>query len=284
MVEIICSQCDSRFKRSPSDINDGDNFCSTECWQQNKNVIVECSECGKEDSITKNEYQNKENHFCDRKCLGAWQSKNNRGENHPRYNKIEISCDNCEKVFKRKPSLVEKSEKHFCGMECRDESYNEDEWGFGPEKKILEIECDNCGKSFEKYPSRIKRSKYHFCTEDCHYKYYSKNGLREKENNPFWNGGKTQRYYGPNWREKRKERLAKDNYQCLRCGISNSENKEKYGKSLSVHHIIPIKQFNRDYESANKVQNLVSLCNSCHITVEVLSPNEQRKILFKGKE
>lgn len=284
MVEIICSQCDSSFKRSPSDINDGDNFCSTECWQENKNVIVECSECGKEDSIPKNEYQNKENHFCDRKCLGTWQSKNNRGEKHPRYNKVEISCDNCGENFKRKQSLVKKSERHFCGMECRDESYNKDEWHFGPEQNILKIECDNCHSVFEQYPSKIQRNKYNFCSKSCHYNFISKEGLRKNEKNPHWSGGETQQYYGPNWEDKRERCLERDNYECLRCGISESVNKARYGKSLSIHHIIPIKEFNGDYKSANKIKNLVSLCNSCHMIVEVLSPNEQKRILFEGEE
>lgn len=285
MVEIVCSHCDSIFKRSPSDINDGDNFCSKECWLKNSNVEVECSYCGEKEFIAKSKNEQTDKHFCDQDCLSEWQSKNARGANHPRYNKVEISCDNCGEVFKRKPSLVETSEKNFCDMECRNQSYNKDrDWDFGPEKTKEEIECDNCGIIFKKYPSRIERSEYHFCTQDCHYEFISKNGLRKKENNPYWNGGRTRHYYGPNWEEKRRERLTKDEYECLRCGISNSKNKEIYGKSLSVHHIIPIKQFNGDYESANRIQNLVSLCNSCHITVESLSPNEQKRILFEGEK
>jgi len=285
MVEIVCSHCDSIFKRSPSDINDGDNFCSQECWKSNKNIIVECSYCGAKDSITKREYQSKDNHFCNFDCLGSWQSENKSGENHPAYNKVDVSCDNCGEIFKRKPSLVETSEKNFCDMDCRNQSYNDDDdWDFGPKKTKEDIECDNCGIAFEQYPSRVERNEYNFCSKDCHYEFIPKEGLREGKNNPYWSVGETQQYYGPNWENKRKERLKIDNYKCLRCGISNSANKERYGRSLSVHHIIPIKQFNGDYNSANKIQNLVSLCNSCHVVVEVLSPNEQKRILFEGEE
>jgi predicted HNH restriction endonuclease len=34
---------------------------------------------------------------------------------------------------------------------------------------------------------------------------------------------------------------------------------------LDVHHIIPFRKFGIDrYREANKISNLISLCNSCH--------------------
>lgn len=241
-------------------------------------VEVSCDNCGS--SIEKYSSHVRENNFCNKDCQSEWQSEVVCGENHPSYNKKEVSCDNCGDTFKRKPSVIEKSDKTFCSIECRDDSYQKEDWNFGPESTVVDVECDNCGVSFEKDPSRVERSEHDFCTKDCHYQFASNNDLRAKENNPYWNGGDDSPYYGPNWNQQRRERLEKDGYECVRCGMSDSTSQDVYDCSLNIHHIIPIKEFNGDYESANEIENLVTLCNSCHITVEVLSPSEQKKLLF----
>jgi predicted HNH restriction endonuclease len=48
------------------------------------------------------------------------------------------------------------------------------------------------------------------------------------------------------------------------CGITSKE----LGKEMDVHHIIPFRLFDSD-EQANKMNNLVSLCPSCHHRDEV---------------
>lgn len=37
---------------------------------------------------------------------------------------------------------------------------------------------------------------------------------------------------------------------------------------LDVHHIIPVRDFNGDMESAHDFDNLITLCRSCHKYVE----------------
>jgi 5-methylcytosine-specific restriction endonuclease McrA len=51
--------------------------------------------------------------------------------------------------------------------------------------------------------------------------------------------------------------------------MSNEEHKEVYGKALHVHHIERKESFRDkngelDYERANRVENLITLCNKCH--------------------
>jgi 5-methylcytosine-specific restriction endonuclease McrA len=59
-----------------------------------------------------------------------------------------------------------------------------------------------------------------------------------------WSGGDIS-YYGPNWLKQR--RLARKR------------------KELSVHHIIPFRSFNGDWERANELPNLICLCEyPCH--------------------
>jgi len=78
------------------------------------------------------------------------------------------------------------------------------------------------------------------------------------ENNSNWKGGVSRSslngYYGPRWKERREEVLQRDNYKCQSCGSKSN---------LHVHHIIPFYKFD-DYEEANTLPNLITLCNSCH--------------------
>lgn len=95
------------------------------------------------------------------------------------------------------------------------------------------------------------------------------------EENPNWNGG-AEYYYGPNWRQQRKRALERDGRECCACGLSLEESLEKFGRELSVHHIEKILSFKKDgdinYESANKLGNLVTLCDDCHVEWERMSP------------
>jgi DEAD/DEAH box helicase domain-containing protein len=72
--------------------------------------------------------------------------------------------------------------------------------------------------------------------------------------------------YGPNWREQRRKALERDGYRCRTCGANGGSG----GISLHVHHIRPFRDYNyipganENYLHANQIDNLVSLCPSCH--------------------
>lgn len=81
--------------------------------------------------------------------------------------------------------------------------------------------------------------------------------------------GGTIRYYGPNWPEQKEARLEMDDYECVVCGKSQEEILESGDKDgLQVHHINKLKNFvdgdNVDFERANRIENLLSLCRQCH--------------------
>ena len=71
--------------------------------------------------------------------------------------------------------------------------------------------------------------------------------------------------YGPNWRAQRKLALERDDNKCRTCSAT---------AMLHVHHIRPFKEYryvrgrNEAYLEANQVDNLVTLCASCHRSAE----------------
>lgn len=83
--------------------------------------------------------------------------------------------------------------------------------------------------------------------------------------------------YGPNWPPQRKLALARDGYRCRMCGAMGKDapGAEKSGSvTLHVHHIRPFREFgyipgqNDHYKQANQVDNLLTLCPSCHRQAE----------------
>ena len=89
-------------------------------------------------------------------------------------------------------------------------------------------------------------------------------GLRELQ---LWAGDPND--YGPNWPEQRNKARARDGYRCTVCGAA-----ERPGQQHDVHHIRPFRSFgyipgvNENYKLANRLENLRTLCRSCHQKVE----------------
>jgi DEAD/DEAH box helicase domain-containing protein len=75
--------------------------------------------------------------------------------------------------------------------------------------------------------------------------------------------------YGPNWSEQRNKARARDHYRCIQCGVSERPDREH-----DVHHIMPFREFgyvpgeNSAYLEANELDNLSTLCHSCHRAIE----------------
>jgi DNA-directed RNA polymerase subunit RPC12/RpoP len=116
------------------------------------------------------------------------------------------------------------------------------------------LTCLNCGKEFDDANGgRERKSGLTFCSLDCC------NTYRKGENNPAWRGGHP-KYYGPDWRAARRATWKRDDYRCRRCGV-------KPRNRPDVHHIIPVGSFPNPND-AHYLENLVSLCHSCHMFVE----------------
>ena len=106
---------------------------------------------------------------------------------------------------------------------------------------------------------------------------------REREdlkgpNNPNWAGGYCENY-GDSWTQTLKREVReRDDNKCQVCGVEKTE----YGRELDVHHIVPFRKFGlENHNEANKMENLVALCRSCHMSVEIGAvslPDEKNKV------
>lgn len=74
------------------------------------------------------------------------------------------------------------------------------------------------------------------------------------------------RHKGPKWRENRWRAKFRDGFQCVECGITESQHrhrKDLWGRGLHVHHITPVREYD-DYSDAHVLDNLETVCDACH--------------------
>jgi len=107
----------------------------------------ECEVCHKIFYVTKHQIMrsfisNKHKiNFCSQKCNGL-----------SRYNKVEVKCLNCEKIFLKNPGEIKKSPNHFCCKSCSN-SYNNTHKKYGIRRSKLEIYIEQ--ELYKKYPDLI---------------------------------------------------------------------------------------------------------------------------------
>lgn len=163
---------------------------------------------------------------------------------------VEIYCDYCGEFYKE--VYAYEADNYSTCDDCRNKAKSERMSGennpmYKPDKP--ELTCKQCGDTFKVQPRNTDRQ---FCDYKCRDKY------QRGENHPVWNGGK-EHYYGPHWPEVRKKCLERDNYRCQGCGKHDKD----ASIALNAHHIKPRKTFD-DPKDGDTVDNLVSLCLTCH--------------------
>lgn len=167
---------------------------------------------------------------------------------YPQYNRFEYcECIICQREF---PSPLRYSKRLYS---CSD--YCEDIRNSMVKTKGFYRLCKVCDKPIWVMACHSK-TKY-YCSKAC--KSLSQTFNHSSISKHLKTGSK--KYYGPNWIQQRKRARKRDSYACQNptCRITEKE----YGQELSVHHKVPFVFFN-DYLEANKLENLISLCELCH--------------------
>ena len=163
-----------------------------------------------------------------------------------------VECATCGKVFERRNIDVARVEarggKHYCSRACMGKAY----------MNRVTLTCSECGKVFERAKSGVNENdKHHFCSKECQAK--NTDYILSGEKHWHYITGDKSYKRGANWLEQRRKARERDNYTCQHCGMTEQE----LGKALDVHHIKPYRLF-ADYVEANELENLISLCPSCH--------------------
>lgn len=120
--------------------------------------------------------------------------------------------------------------------------------------------CLHCQHEFAIDRSRPNRDSARFCNTACWYEYIR----QHPEEHSRYRGGRFSRV-GRNWPSQSRKARKRDNYTCQRCGHQQRQ------PALDVHHIVPRRVFGDDWESANRLDNLVTLCKRCHMHIESLA-------------
>jgi 5-methylcytosine-specific restriction endonuclease McrA len=120
---------------------------------------------------------------------------------------------------------------------------------------FTEVDCHNCGETVRKRDCDIAGNVY--CSTRCLSEKYSER-TPSGEEHPDYKGGGWQNY-GQNWERQREKAIERDYGRCRLCRAKPD--------SPHVHHRTPYDHFDHNGE-ANRVENLLTLCPSCHAAVE----------------
>lgn len=235
-----------------------------------------CAQCGDEFHCT---YQKK---YCSEECRE--QCVSYEGVNNPNYQgkKTRSCCELCGAKFE-----YYASEK--AGLYCSDcietkqwrtvpqsEGQDHHRWSGGKQ----EYTCVICDETVTRYPGNVT-GEVVVCSEDCRSKWLSSTFAGPEH--PNWKGGGNEAY-GTGWTAIRRKALARDGYACSICGKTKSE----IGRNPDVHHIIPVRAFiesdRHQKTDAHTLENVISLCASCHRKAEFGKLSKRRLRFLIGAQ
>lgn len=178
--------------------------------------------------------------------------------------KIEISCMVCGRKFQVRHGDQNRSIKAGIPLSCSLACANI------LRGRSIKVTCSECGKEFYRKRSEADpNNKHFFCSKQCQKKNIDYI-LRGEDHYQYVNGH-TSLTRGKGWTQTRKAVRERDGFTCQQCGRTE----DVLGRALDVHHIKPYRMFD-SYEDANKIENLVALCASCHHRTEAELASEIR--------
>ena len=210
-------------------------------------------------------YSKHKNKYCSDECRDSVPRTGKHAANYQGA-KETTECEICGSTFEYYPSDKK-------GLYCADCVQNE-QWQEIPDLRgeenphwnggKLDLQCETCNAPVKRYPSNVGEHGV-FCSDKCRGDWIAKTYVGE--DHPHWKGG-TIGSYGSSWTRIRRQALERDDYICQHCGATADE----LGRNPDVHHIIPVRAFVETpvttVEDAHYLENLISLCGSCHRKAE----------------
>lgn len=274
--KIVCKNCGKEV------ISTGLNYCNVACKKEHtiKRHTRTCKICGK---TFIGRQANKANRYCSRNCFysdktflhnnmlsnqtlkayqkeyGSWMKgkknmgfgfkKGNISWNAGKHKTITFICLNCGKKITKQGYR----DRKYCSHKCRAEHWRgKNSPSYKPESYIKK-QCLFCGKEFITRPKYTNKGLGIFCSTKCASDY------RTGDKNPSWKGGKSFEPYPPEFNSLLKRKIKeRDNYICKLCGVPEAE----CLIPLNIHHI--------NYNKGDcRFDNLISLCNTCHLKTNI---------------
>lgn len=159
---------------------------------------------------------------------------------------MTLTCQVCGAAFSVSASRVKWGRGRSCSRACQ---YASNRLKLSRPK--VAFTCIGCGAVFERHasqavdtPTKIGVAKY--CSRECRDRH--RVGLLHPQ---FI--GRPIATRGPNWQAQKRSARSRDARVCQQCG----------DRGTDVHHIRPFRLF-QDYQLANRLENLVTLCRGCH--------------------
>lgn len=236
-----------------------------------KNILRECDNCSDMYWATISKLENGKNKTCSKSCGAKLYRQRNKlkGSDNPNWKnaKQSTSCLECGGQFEYYPS----SKKGLYCPDCMEKYGNSlfaennlpSDMPSGknhPTWNREEVECSWCGETKTVTQSEFERNEEFFCDEECMSDWRSENW--SGEDHPLWKGGEIDDY-GGKWPAIREKARQRDGYECVIC----SKSREDIGYGPEVHHIEPVRGYD-DPQDAHRLDNVVSLCPTCHSNAE----------------
>jgi len=128
------------------------------------------------------------------------------------------------------------------------------------QEDTVAVRCRGCGKRFPLPRWYTEQGiRYRFCSDRCRGAWEM---AQEDEAFRLHLKGRPE-YRGGNWEAQAGRARSRDGYRCQICGVTE----EALKRQLDVHHRVPFRLFESAAE-ANRLDNLLSVCRSCHRRLE----------------
>lgn len=247
MSSKICPACGKEF----TDLkHPNQQYCSRKCHTDSFYKFVNCPGCG----VSFRRREGKKQKYCTAICGFKNRSRPQRDPSKTK----TFTCIVCDKSFEtwayRNPTC--------CSRKCASTLSKDIP---KPTKRKPEIHivliCVTCGKEYRTNTHHVRLRGSAYCSRKCMGE--AKSQTMKAAGNPNYRGG-TITYRGGNWGKQKRAALERDGYCCQICRKKVGRKNWDYG----IHHIVPYREFNGDYKSANQLANLITLCRSCHARVE----------------
>lgn len=135
--------------------------------------------------------------------------------------------------------------------------------------QVIRVECVDCGLSYyAANPTDCPDCRGQVADYHNPERIVGDAGDAEEEEYTYYKG------HDHTWREERAPVLERDDYQCVICGITDDEHRERddlwpVGGGLHVHHFEPTRRHELDrMNDAHIGPNLATLCHTHHRDVE----------------